>query len=361
MNPQEPLESTPGEAPSKAIVRNLQLPAVLNQGPFGAVVHLSAAAVAAEDTIRSAYTKLFEWALRAEKAYAPNTLLAWRSDWKCFSRYCLSRGLQPLPALPETVEEFIQWLTALENRPSAIVRTVSTISRAHQGAEVTNPCVTQIAKLALRTMRRALKVRQEQARGLTWKEIDRYLQQPAICLRDHRDRALVAVAYDSMCRESEVVAFNVEDFSWMLDGSGCVSIPQSKADQEGEGAIAYLSPMSVRLIRTWLKASGIKSGAVFVVIVGKSQIGERLRAKAVAERLRRVAQWIGLPDEECAGTSGHSTRVGGAQDLCALGIELPGIMQAGRWTDSRQVIRYTQHLLAGRGAMARAAKAQGRT
>ena len=31
------------------------------------------------------------------------------------------------------------------------------------------------------------------------------------------------------------------------------------------------------------------------------------------------------------GVSGHSTRVGAAQDMVAYGIELPAIMQAGRW------------------------------
>ena len=35
-------------------------------------------------------------------------------------------------------------------------------------------------------------------------------------------------------------------------------------------------------------------------------------------------------------------------------------MQAGRWKDTRMPMRYGEKILAGRGAMARAAKAQGR-
>ena len=50
--------------------------------------------------------------------------------------------------------------------------------------------------------------------------------------------------------------------------------------------------------------------------------------------------------------SGHSARVGMAQDLTAHGIELPAIMQAGRWKSSRMPARYGEKLAAGRNAVA---------
>jgi hypothetical protein len=56
----------------------------------------------------------------------------------------------------------------------------------------------------------------------------------------------------------------------------------------------------------------------------------------------------------------HSARVGAAQDLLALNMDLASVMQAGRWRDTRMPMRYGEKVLAGRGAMARAAKAQGR-
>jgi len=58
--------------------------------------------------------------------------------------------------------------------------------------------------------------------------------------------------------------------------------------------------------------------------------------------------------------SGHSVRVGAAQDLLALNIDLASIMQAGRWKSSRVPMRYWEEVLAARGGMARAAAAQGR-
>jgi hypothetical protein len=83
-------------------------------------------------------------------------------------------------------------------------------------------------------------------------------------------------------------------------------------------------------------------------------------AQTVTAVLRKVGQWIGLPGEEWRRISGHSTRVGAAQDLLALNMDLASIMQAGRWRDTRMPMRYGEKVPAGRGAMARAAKEQGR-
>ena len=58
--------------------------------------------------------------------------------------------------------------------------------------------------------------------------------------------------------------------------------------------------------------------------------------------------------------SGHSTRVGAAQDMVAHGIELPAIQQAGRWKSTAMATRYAERLLAARGGAAQLARLQGR-
>jgi hypothetical protein len=57
---------------------------------------------------------------------------------------------------------------------------------------------------------------------------------------------------------------------------------------------------------------------------------------------------------------GHSVGMGAIQDLLALNIDLASVMKAGRWKDTRMPMRYGERVLAARGGMARAAKAQGR-
>ena len=53
------------------------------------------------------------------------------------------------------------------------------------------------------------------------------------------------------------------------------------------------------------------------------------------------------------GFSGHSSRVGMAQDLAAGGAELPALMVAGRWQSPRMPAQYTEKQALGRGAVAR--------
>ena len=99
---------------------------------------------------------------------------------------------------------------------------------------------------------------------------------------------------------------------------------------------------------------------MFVRVHGAVSVGGVLTAQNVATILRKVGQWIGLDREEWKKISGHSARVGAAQDLLALNIDMSSVMQAGRWRDTRMPMRYGEKVLASRGAMARAAKAQGR-
>jgi hypothetical protein len=50
--------------------------------------------------------------------------------------------------------------------------------------------------------------------------------------------------------------------------------------------------------------------------------------------------------------SGHSCRVGMAQDLVASGAELASVMQVGRWKTAAMPARYSENLIATRGAVA---------
>jgi len=116
----------------------------------------------------------------------------------------------------------------------------------------------------------------------------------------------------------------------------------------------------MRLLREWNSKAGIKEGAIFLRVRGSAGVEEKLTPQSVMAVLRKVGKWIGLEKEKWERISGHSARVGAAQDLLALNIDLSSVMQAGRWRDTRMPMRYGERVLASRGAMARAAKSQGR-
>jgi hypothetical protein len=82
-------------------------------------------------------------------------------------------------------------------------------------------------------------------------------------------------------------------------------------------------------------------------------VTERPLAAGGASVLRRFAERANLESGRLERVSGHSLRVGMAQDLIASGADLPGVMQAGRWRTAAMPALYGRKLLAGRGAVAR--------
>ena len=74
-----------------------------------------------------------------------------------------------------------------------------------------------------------------------------------------------------------------------------------------------------------------------------------MSTRHVGNRVRAAAKAAGLGE----GYTGHSGRVGMAQDLVKSGVELPALMTAGRWKSSKMPARYTERQAADRGAVAR--------
>ena len=140
---------------------------------------------------------------------------------------------------------------------------------------------------------------------------------------------------------------------------GPVLVRRSKTDPEGRGATLYLAPDGVALVRVWLERSGVREGRLFRSLC-RAVVGDQLDASQVPRIFKAMAERAGLPSEVVDGLSGHSTRVGAAQDMVAGGIEMPAILQAGRWKTTAMVNRYGEHLLAQRSGAAQLARLQHR-
>jgi integrase len=119
---------------------------------------------------------------------------------------------------------------------------------------------------------------------------------------------------DLLARRSEVAALDVADITHDRDGSGTAMIRRSKTDQTGDGAELYLSPRAMDHLRKWLEAASITEGAIFRTVKKGDRVGERIEDYEVARIVKRVAEQAGLPPETVERISGHSCRVGMAQD-----------------------------------------------
>ena len=298
---------------------------------------------------------LRQHAAAARGAYAGNTERALRADVAIFTGWCAGQDHQALPAAADTVAAFIDAMAA-SKAPATVRRYVSSVATFHGAATVANPCEALVVKLALKRMHRERGRAQAQAAPLNDVLVARMLAAAGSTLRDLRNKALLTVAYTTVARRSELVALLREDLAIESDGFGTVTIRRSKADQEGEGAIAAVTPDAMRHLRAWIDAAGIEGGPLFRSVLKGSRVSKGGRAAGgldagdVARIFKAMASKAGLTAEEAARISGHSTRIGASQDMVRFGAELPAIMQAGRWATPVMVARYTRRLTARRSA-----------
>ena len=159
--------------------------------------------------------------------------------------------------------------------------------------------------------------------------------------RGRVDVALLYVLRDGLLRISEAADLRWGDVELQEDGSARLYIRRSKTDPEAEGAVLYIGEAVALALQVILpEDAAVVDPEAAVFGLSASQIGRRVSAAAKA---------AGLGD----GFTGHSGRVGMAQDLAASGVELPELMTAGRWKTFRMPARYTERQAAGRGAVAR--------
>lgn len=303
------------------------------------------------------------------------------SDIRLWETWCRLSRVVTGDATPHTVAAYIRALSgqdhdttaarATETRAAAtIARYLVSIGWAYCMAGREHPTAAPLVRLEHTAARKVLGSKQRQARAIRFKGEGADLDAPAsgvslaVLLKATRrdllglrDRALLLTAYDTGCRRSELASMQVTDIEGPdADGAGVVEIGRSKTDQEGQGALAYLSPATMRAIEEWRSKAQIEHGALFRRVETwfdgsvRSVGGDALHPGSITliyKRLIRQAY-----DNRLLGEMGeselerwiqtgslHSIRVGVAQDNFAAGESLPAIMQAYRWRDPKTVLR----------------------
>jgi site-specific recombinase XerD len=289
---------------------------------------------------------------RMEGAYSANTIRSYRADFTIFEAWCEQEHRAALPATPETVAYFVL-AQSKSAAPATVSRGLAAIAKIHRLLKLDSPVRTEEVNLATRTMFRQKGRRQDQALGLTNSLKQKLISACPADLRGLRDRALIAVGYDTLCRRAELVRLQIDDLRIKPDGSGTILVRKSKADQLGSGRLAYLSAEALAHLRSWLRAANLDTGAIFRGIRGTQLMPDALHPYSVARVLKGLAYDAGLEKTLIAKLSGHSMRVGAAQDMAAAGIDLGAIMHAGGWKSPDMVMRYIEHMEVGKSGMAR--------
>ena len=190
-----------------------------------------------------------------------------------------------------------------------------------------------------------------QVTGLT-RETVKIMVQNAVAtdtLAGLRDAALFRVMSDALLRIGEAVAIDCEHITTEFDGSGRLLLVRSKTDQEGKGASLFLTARTVETIQQLQQRAGYTEGPLIRrMLKGDRMSNSRLTVDGARLAIKASAELVGIK-----GVSGHSLRIGTAQELAQRGATLVELQTAGRWTDSQMPAHYTREQAAGKGAVAR--------
>ena len=282
----------------------------------------------------------------ARKSRSLNTKIAYRTYLSAWTAHAEKRGVAARPAHPAAVAE---WLTTLADEGKSVSTLQvarAAIAAAHREAGLEDPTSTELVRRVLSGLaREAAKQgrRPSQVRGLTSGDLQRILAHfdrpggPPPSRIVLRDLALVQVMRDGLLRRGEAANLIWGDITRVADGSGRLTIRHSKTDQEGKGAVMYLAPSTMAALERMRPPDAESHEAVF-----------GLTGPHLSTRITALAKKAGLGP----GYSGHSCRIGMAQDLAAHGASLAQLMTAGRWTNPTMPARYTRNQAAANNAVA---------
>ena len=278
---------------------------------------------------------------RLEGAYAPSTMRSYYSDVQAFVDWCNWAHCTPFPASVEAVCEFIEE-QGKTKAASTVRRRLYAIRKVHRLLRLYDPTYDEEINLSLRRVRRAKLVRPKQAKGLTQNYLERFIAGEPDSPWGLRNKAMMSMGYELLSRRSELVALRTEDIEFRPNGTLRVLIRRSKSDPFGEGRLAFTSQRTASIVKDWLEWRGPYIEFLFCPIYHQKALNRDLSTSSVKCMIKYAAKREGLNPSIVDEFSGHSLRVGAAQDLLRKGFDTAAIMRAGGWKSVNTLSRYLE-------------------
>ena len=266
---------------------------------------------------------------------APNTLRAYKADYKNFASFCIKNGFKPMPSEPKIISLYLTFLSK-SSKFSTLKRRLASISVIHRLSghyiDTKHPMITENL-LGIKRIKGSYQKAKKPILINDLKLIINAIDKDKNEKNKVKNRALILVGFAGGFRRSELVAIHYEDVDFVPEGVK-IFVKRSKTDQSGEGmtkGIPYFSNLNycpVISLKSWIEKSEIKSGKIF-----------DMSDKNVALTVKKYTAIVGLDSNKY---SGHSLRSGFATSTAELGAEERSIMAMTGHKTSQMVRRYIQ-------------------
>lgn len=311
-------------------------------------------------------------------AFSSNTWSQLMSVMAVCWRWAQENQRSFLPMLSSDLRDYLSWLHETGRASSTVSTHASLISMLHRNAGVTSPNISPVIYRVMKKINRMSVLSGERAGQAVpfrladldtvddcWAGSDR--------LQELRNLAFLHVAYSTLLRISEIARIRVRDISRAEDGRIILDISHTKTIVMTGGLIKALSAFSTRRLDEWLSSSGLtgKPDAYLFCRVHRSNKAlpseqQVLSRPAIEDIFRKAWQVAGQPEPVRANKNryrnwtGHSARVGAAQDMTRNGYPVAQIMQEGTWKKPETLMRYIRNVDAHEGAMVHMMEKKGR-
>jgi site-specific recombinase XerD len=325
-----------------------------------------------DDEMERCISALLENFFSRKDAYASNTIYQLRLNWNKFHIWCQSQGLSSLPANQVTVERFLEQHSELHR--NTLNSYIWAISKVHDICGLDNVTRHIYVRSTLRAIhKQKIQVQREavtQAYPFKATDLDNIT---SLWLRNNstskelRDILILSMAYETLLRESEISRVRVGDIRLQPDGSGILRVVWTKTNHTGNDEYAYMSPDTISILEQYLlktrralRTSGTKSDEFKDSYLfmqhrrgGRPDREFMFKEQHISRQVISAVFKKAFIDLKLSGKSwsGHSARVGAAQDLSELGKDALEIQHAGRWSSPEMPYRYSHGQSVSSGAM----------
>lgn len=302
-------------------------------------------------------------------AFSSNTWRQLLSVMRVCYRWARENARTFLPMTDADLRDYLNFLQLTGRASSTIATHASLISMLHRNAGLTPPNTSPIVFRTIKKINRVAVVGGERTgQAIPFRLADLMkldsLWFNSSLLREKRNLAFLHVAYNTLLRVSELSRLRVRDVTFADDGRIILDVAWTKTIVQTGGLIKALSNLSTQRLMEWIAAAGLAAepDAFLFCPVHRSNkaviIAERPLSTpsfetifAHAWRTSGHSKSAKLNKNRYGGWSGHSARVGAAQDMAKQGYAVAQIMQEGTWKKPETLMRYIRNVDAHQGAM----------